>query len=282
MKKYKLIKIYPNSPDLETILHEGESGYTWDNEGPYCRYFYTNKSEIENYPEFWQKVKEFPKIVAFREIKSNSNDVGNIAELQPDNSFKLKKGVTDILLKEKELLKGTISVEDGYFEIYQVQVESGEIFTIGDKVQYVNGKNKELWENCSITNFEHNDGIPYARVKSVNGIDSHSTENLEKVKEPIFVTEDGKEVYEGDKFWFLWNSDNNIWFGSCEPINTYGYTKNPKHILFHSHAAAEKYIDENKPRFSKKQIEEAMQIKGISTHDQWLIDCREFKQKLGI
>lgn len=57
-KRYKCIKTYPGSPDLGTILHDKITGYGWRDEGPYCRYFYTNRKSIEESPEFWEEIKE--------------------------------------------------------------------------------------------------------------------------------------------------------------------------------------------------------------------------------
>ena len=57
--KYKLIKLYPNSPEIGTIVHKtkAENGYGWKDEGPYDSRLFTNKT-VENYPEFWEEVKE--------------------------------------------------------------------------------------------------------------------------------------------------------------------------------------------------------------------------------
>ena len=72
----------------------------------------------------------------------------------------------------------------------------------------------------------------------------------EEVKEPIFTTEDGKDIYCGDNFWFvdnLWNIGKGL---VSHPVfkPLYGYTQ------FSSKEAAEKYIEENKPLYSKKQV----------------------------
>lgn len=57
--KYKLIKLYPNSPEIGTIVQKVKSGngYGWNNEGPYDSRLFTNKT-VEHYPEFWEEVKE--------------------------------------------------------------------------------------------------------------------------------------------------------------------------------------------------------------------------------
>ena len=72
----------------------------------------------------------------------------------------------------------------------------------------------------------------------------------EEVKEPLFVTEDGKDIYRGDDFWFV----DNLWYVGKGRVThpvfkpLYGYKQ------FSSKEAAEKYIEENKPLYSKKQV----------------------------
>lgn len=58
MKKYKLIKKYPGSPEIGTIVRQSDiNGYykTIDNPFEYTMYHFSN---IDNHPEFWEEVKE--------------------------------------------------------------------------------------------------------------------------------------------------------------------------------------------------------------------------------
>lgn len=73
----------------------------------------------------------------------------------------------------------------------------------------------------------------------------------QKIKKPILFTEDGKELFEGDEFWYVNVNDYSITY--CNYIkNTYCKTKN--HKDFSTKELAEKWIEENKPKWSDKSI----------------------------
>ena len=57
MKQYKLIKTYPNSPELGTIVYFNKFLKKY-----FSEYLDRNisQSEVENFPEFWEKY-EYPK-----------------------------------------------------------------------------------------------------------------------------------------------------------------------------------------------------------------------------
>lgn len=110
-----------------------------------------------------------------------------------------------------------------------------------------------------------------------------------KVPEPLFVTEDGKEIFEGDEYYNVFIdqiSDHLQWkvYGiDTSHIANGDADYNKTHCkYFSTDEAAEKYIEDNKPRFSKKQIEEALKVVGISTPDAWLFDAIKFKKNLGL
>jgi len=68
------------------------------------------------------------------------------------------------------------------------------------------------------------------------------------VREPIFTTEDCKEMFEGDKYYAVYST----WL--CDSFNVsksspLSHTKN-----FSSRELADKYIQENKPQYSKKEM----------------------------
>jgi hypothetical protein len=55
MKKYKLIKEYPGSPEIKSIAKKEEKGYNViDNKS----LFWLTDETVENYPEFWEEVEE--------------------------------------------------------------------------------------------------------------------------------------------------------------------------------------------------------------------------------
>jgi hypothetical protein len=85
-------------------------------------------------------------------------------------------------------------------------------------------------------------------------------EYFEEVKEKIFTSEDGVDIYMGDVFFSL--DKNNLNLRVLEHRN---YSKINKkqayklgYLYFSTKEAAEKYIDENKPMYSKKQVLNAL------------------------
>lgn len=59
MKKFKLIKKFPNSPELGTVIFKGNSSdpnpELYGDDKNKC---FFNSKNVENYPEFWEEVKE--------------------------------------------------------------------------------------------------------------------------------------------------------------------------------------------------------------------------------
>ena len=75
----------------------------------------------------------------------------------------------------------------------------------------------------------------------------------EEVLEPLFTTEDGVEILEGEEFYFV----DSFWeIGKGKA--TVGCKKITLMKEFSTKEAAEKYIDENKPKFSIKDIENTL------------------------
>ena len=123
MRKFKLVREYPG-----VLINEGE--FITDKAGVYFPENGgngINPKHVENYPEYWEEVKEeFPKIISFR---NTANDViFHICE----NGF-----YTCCSLDYKI---GTFNKEhflkESHFEIYQVAVSETEVFTLGDKVKH--------------------------------------------------------------------------------------------------------------------------------------------------
>lgn len=56
--KYQLIKCYPGSPELGTILEEGYTGYVPDSQSKSIGSWFVSKDHVENNPEFWKPVSE--------------------------------------------------------------------------------------------------------------------------------------------------------------------------------------------------------------------------------
>src|SRR5690606_17477747 len=92
-------------------------------------------------------------------------------------------------------------------KIYQIKrVKDGEIFTVGDKVKSIH------WEkgNSIVDGFLIKNGRLIILEKGYDSDKSRwlSLECVQKSKQPLFITEDGVDIFEGDEFWFLNKSLN--------------------------------------------------------------------------
>ena len=278
MRKFKLVREYPG-----VLINEGE--FITDKAGVYFPENGgngINPKHVENYPEYWEEVKEeFPKIISFR---NTANDViFHICE----NGF-----YTCCSLDYKI---GTFNKEhflkESHFEIYQVAVSEIEVFTLGDKVEII--MNRPKYSKSTISRFElEANGCISVRVSEYCSVSLH---DIKKAPEVLFVTEDGIEIYEGDDYYFIVEEDKAIiptaWTlqrhkadANCEKFCPLGK------VQFSSYKAAEKYIDENEPIYSKKQVREALEESYF--RESYILDvpycCADrfkeniFKQKLGL
>jgi len=201
MKKYKLIKEYPDSLKKGTIVSKDQLG-NYITEKPL---FIIESIVVENYPEFWEEVKEEPNyiITAFKSIDSKNSKLINICDDGRYYEIKAKIGVFNL----GEMLYGTNSVEDGSFIIHSVKNKNGEEFAIGDIVVF-NIEGYRVGEPFSIDNFFINrDGVLLARsskestaiCEDINTI-AKSILNVIKsfnLGEPLFTTVDGLKIYRG-------------------------------------------------------------------------------------
>ena len=121
MKKYKLIKLYPGSPTLGTIVRTSDKeeypGFYYEN-GSYCHY----GDIIERFPEFWEKVveKDYEILSYISKLKK--------CNIEPKNPL----------------------FNNGDWDIYSIlRLSDSEIFTVGDRVDSI-GKIKSFeLEECN-------------------------------------------------------------------------------------------------------------------------------------
>lgn len=197
MKKYKLIKEYPSCEFMKlkkgSIVKQLEfSGCTFYNETGDVTNLCLNKTSVENYPEFWEEVKEKEwEIIKLKAISSPSSKPisdqfkeGKIRWSNDDNPI---WKIPEELLKEKDHC------------IYQIKrLSDREIFTIEDRVK-----------NGVIKNINIEDDELKIIVKPNNHIALFEVDlsKLEKVN-PLFTTEDGVDIYEGDECWYALNRNS--------------------------------------------------------------------------
>lgn len=221
MSKYKLVKKYPDSPELGTII-SGES-------------VIFKVKGFKNYPEFWEKIKE-------------ENDYQIL-------SFKLNKKLFVI----DESVNKWVS-EDGKHAIFSeflkdnkiisvVRLSDNEVFTIGDKVKQSNVIHNNTF---TITGFEFDVNNKHLLVIG-NG--SIKLSKIEKLKIPLFKTEDDVDIFDRNSLISVVDKDTfKIVFSNITFDHLSRNYELSKFIRFSSKEKAEEYILMNKHCLSIKEI----------------------------
>ncbi len=267
LKKYRLIHEYPSSPKLGTIVYLETKDYYMTNMENNFKLF--PKKIVENYPEFWQPVVEkdyeILSLARFCSIKPTITDVSDYGD-----------GYIEALLKCDNA------------RIHSVKRNDGEIFTIGDKIFPNNKIYKfelkndilKIW-HCDISFstpiIEGPSGQP-GNCSWIEGID-----NIKKFKQPLFTTEDGVDIYEGDTFYYVKFTQYNMTVGKPFEIvkgNHPTFKYEPQYEkYFSTKEKAEEYILLNKPVLSLndifKNVEEMR--KGLKTFEDSVL-AKRFKK----
>lgn len=259
MKKYKLIKEYPGSPKENFILDD-----SWKIKHGTCNHtthFVNNLAfNPKDYPSYWEEVIEkdykILQIALFRSIKYEITDISEY------------------------------NYSDGYFEallscngnkIHSIKrLSDGEIFTIGDNM----GHNDILLEitlednKIKIWSCDNSYSCP---IKGAN-YGFNFLENIKKYKQPLFITEDGVDIFEGDKFYTLLSDLSDL---KITEINATVHSKFNKYLDFSTKEKAEEYILLNKPCLSYKDIENLKIDRQKRLSPKSLLEVKELvKQKL--
>jgi len=232
MSKYKLIKNYPGSgivvgkildfTNTNEIIIENTDGFTYT----YCL------GDCQLYPEFWELVVEKDyEILSFVHDGSHGVPLG----------FKIN--ITNGWLEsyDRQVLPLSHYLESSCWKINSVKrLSDGGIFTINDKLDGF-----DVTTKISLFRIENNQmkvGIREVGVVSLSA--------CKHKKNPILVTEDGKEIFEGDRFSYV-----NYLLSPFLDIVAYPNhsTKDGMHCFSIPKLALE-YIEDNKPQFSKKDM----------------------------
>lgn len=126
-----------------------------------------------------------------------------------------------------------------YFIHSVKRLSDNEILTVGDNVYSTLGS-KESWRNCYIKEFQFKNNKLKISVIENETTGLYSLEDLKVFKEKLFTTEDGVDIFNGDKTCWIndWHITNFTDWQRTE-------ASNEKH--FSTVAAAEHYILMNKP-----------------------------------
>lgn len=230
MKTYKLIKKYPGCPDLGYITKP-----KCDDEKD-CYYWMGNWFNPQDFPEFWQEVKEEKEyeILSFKEYYSGEPDkpTGFIYPICGDKigPFSNAMTVNEWLNNDKQ---------KSLYRIHSIRRNSdGEVFTVGDRIQHTRGPSPI--ESIDV----REDWIGGLRIMCKDR-EGNSLSTLRHVKTPLFITEDNVPIYEGDEYWY-YHADGNsgiIYSANAGCAQANGVKR------FSTKQAAEDYIAKNKVLF---------------------------------
>jgi hypothetical protein len=244
MRKFKLIKEYPGSKALGTILQPNDSL-----QHDFC----------EKYSEYWQEIKEGNyQIMSFTATNRWSGKVATLLpnghySTNPDDNYgwTLREMLEILSYVAKDnpkmitLKRRGAHLHKEYWKIHSVKrLSDGEIFTVGDIISCKNGSSNKKLNGIKLVN----DDSSYA-----NGIWFHYSSGCShfkhaiKEKQPIFLTHDGKDIFEGDKV--IWVNKDSLYHDTftataevkfCSDLNAY----------FISAVDAQNYINKNTPIFT--------------------------------
>lgn len=235
MKKYKLVKPYPNSLEVGTEV-------TWGNHGLNGECYETrvksgifrfSKETIENNPEFWQEVKQLDY-----EILTFSDSVYKSVLYKKQSNGKYgARGFTveDCLLKYGNSIHTVKRLSDGL------------ILTVGDTIVTKNPQTVK-----TITGFKVSD-VRNSLKKGLWATVEKGGMHLDYIKEirkPILVTEDGVPVYSyyTGQHWVV-NGSYEYCLGLCKANVDLVRTSPNKYKVFSTEAAAREYVRKTTPLF---------------------------------
>jgi len=208
-----------------------------------------------------------------KEWIENSNDWQKISEKDYEIlSFRQDVQITDLWLPDRNKGEGYWS-RGGYmtnpyttnqilnhemYEIYSVKrLSDGEIFTIGDTFKPINS----IHHNCNILNdiSIKDDNVIFNGY--INGLKYWS-----KVKQPLFTTEDGVDIFEGDEWYWIPTVKADSNYVLHGPTKTINLDYDIRHIVknFSTKEKAQKYIDLHKPKYSLNDIENCLMSTAIT------------------
>ena len=245
MKKFCLVKEYPGSPDKGTItteflIYPGDNNISW--------WYLTNENlrkildiKPEKYPDFWKEIVEKDyEILSFKT---------NLEKYSLKSDDKYVSNSHGIICTLDQLLTNAVS------KIHSIKrLSDGEIFTIGDKILSYNTIKTIKKINISIS-----DPLDVGFTTDGDGYKGSDyqflfEDNVKKVKQPLFTTTDGVDIFEGDTFYWLDKGLNLLNSGYSKNVGTTHNT-----LYFSTKEKAEEYVKFNKPQYSISDVMVAYQ-----------------------
>jgi len=152
------------------------------------------------------------------------------------------------------------------FPQFWEEVKEAEKLCVPIGTKFTHGNGETIFTISRVYGIEvdvtwNNGELPsFYNIKQVNSLFSNGTWKIYVEKPVLFVTEDGKEIREGDSYYYVY-SDFMVDFSSsaCKTSGTTGCK------YFSTKELAQEYSDMNKPIYSKRQIIEALQRMDLVT-----------------
>lgn len=218
MKSYKLIKEYPGSPKLGTIFDYWTDGISEQIYNKSNNPSFFPLKIVTDYSEFWEEIveKDYEILSIYSTINGTILSDSNVNTWESKINTRLN------------------------WEIHSVKrLSDGEVFTVGDKT----------CENVILGFYLTTDKQIGVQTLNVGLFDLNK---IKKLKKPLFTTEDGVDVYEGDKI-------STVLTGIMELYTINGsvgrYTTPGEGFkYFSTKEAAEDYILCNKPCLSLNDL----------------------------
>lgn len=192
--------------------------------------------EVENNPDYWELVEHdiFEILSFYRDDKvykvvSDGNLIWDIPEYEDVDKNPGSVNVSN-------------ATEKGYLVRSIKRLSDGEILSVDDKT-----------DEGVIIRIDTN-GTIYTNNGGICGSQTSCFENIKVISDPIFTTEDGVGIYEGDEYWFVvpdqWTHEMGVASSGSGRIKEL--------IYFSEEEQAKNYISNHKPIYSESQVRHAL------------------------
>lgn len=182
MKQFRLIKLYPSSPEIGTIAEFEEEMQQFKAKG--VKGFWP-ELYFTSFPELWEEVKQADLTYEV------------LSYIDPGNTIYTKSEYPHEFHRYSDS-------DHSFLSIHSIRrLLDDVIFTLGDRITSLLGNEYEI-ENFIVLPKSEDLGIN----KSNDGFMSYSTlKHIKHAKKPIFTSIDGVKIFEGDSYWIVY--DNN-------------------------------------------------------------------------
>ena len=230
MKKYKLIKEYPGSPELYTEFEYWTNGISEQIYNKSNNLSFISLKTVKDYPEFWEEVieKDYEILSYYQE----SNVYGKYVYYKSNENWNY--------------------IEKQNYKIYSIKrLSDGEMFTVGDRITGTLSVKERTHKYVTIQKIYLKNNILHIGIDT-GFIDISLCNDFEKInhfKQPIFQTEDGVDIFIGD---ISFGVNSSFKLSEVKHINDLYIYSDVKE--FSTKEKAEEYILMNKPCLSLNDV----------------------------